>query len=71
MKETSTGPVVTPGPPPMDAIDTATLDLLALWRHQDATNDPEEIETATKEIAEFKASMNQNRSATAENTLFP
>ena len=40
------------------ALDTATLELLACWRFQDATNDPELIRQAEQELAEFKEQMN-------------
>lgn len=56
---------------PVGAIDTATLELLASWRQQDATTDAEQIRAAEQEIAEFKRAINENRSATGERKLFP
>jgi hypothetical protein len=63
-------------PPPLDvsgngSIDTATLELLANWRVQDATTDPDRIRAAEPEIAEFKKAMNENRTAAGEPVLFP
>ena len=46
----------------MGLIDTATLDLLAAWKAEDATNDPEKLREADEEITEFKKAMNENRS---------
>jgi hypothetical protein len=42
-------------------IDTVTLDLLAAWRTEDATNDAEQIRAAKDELAEFKPAMNKGR----------
>jgi len=58
-------------PPPMASIDTATLELLAAWKAEDATTDPEKLREADEEIAEFKKAMNENRSATGARLLFP
>ena len=77
MKQTST--TETPMPmhlPPQQhsgtgSIDTATLELLASWRIQDATNDPEQLRAAAKELEEFKKAMNENRAATGERILYP
>lgn len=60
-----------PKAPPCDPIDMATLELLASWRRQDATTDPDQIRRAEEEIAEFKRAMNENRTASAEPVLFP
>jgi hypothetical protein len=49
--------------PNQGSIDTATLDLLASWREADATDNPNEILAAERELAEFKRAMNQNRAA--------
>lgn len=51
-------------------IDRATLELLANWRAQDATTDPEQIRAAEQEVAEFKRRMNENRAALGEPLLF-
>jgi hypothetical protein len=45
--------------------------LLASWRQQDATTDPEQIRAAEKEVAEFKKAMNETRTATGEPALYP
>jgi hypothetical protein len=60
-----------PSQPPAASIDTATLELLRLWRKQDATTDPEQIRAAEKELAEFKKALNDNRAASAEPALYP
>ena len=52
-------------------IDTATLELFAKWRAEDATDDPEELRAAEEELAEFKKAMNENRAATGARLLFP
>lgn len=74
MKQTST--TQTPMPLPLQqlgtgSIDTATLELLARWRIQDATTDPEQLRAAEKELEEFKKAMNENRTATGERILYP
>jgi hypothetical protein len=53
------------------AIDTATLELLASWRMQDATADPEQIRAAEQELAEFKRALNESRTVAGEPVLFP
>jgi hypothetical protein len=49
----------------------ATLELLANWRVQDATTDPEQIRAAEQEVADFKKAMNENRTVAGEPVLFP
>jgi hypothetical protein len=71
MKQPSTIQPVSALPPPMGSVDTATLELLASWKAQDATTDPEKIRAADKEVAEFKKAMNENRAATGARLLFP
>lgn len=71
MKRPSTSQPIPPSPSPSGAIDTATLELLAIWRQQDATTDPEQIRAAEEEVAEFKKAMNENRTATGEHALYP
>ena len=44
------------------AKDQATLDLLARWDAEDATNDPNEIASRRKEVDDFKKTINDNRS---------
>jgi hypothetical protein len=70
MKQPSTvHPADAPQPP--TAIDTATLELLASWKAEDATTDPEKLREADEEIAQFKKAMNENRAATGARLLFP
>jgi len=52
-------------------IDTATLELFAKWRAEDATDDPEELRAAEQELAEFKKAMNENRAQAGEPLLYP
>ena len=52
-------------------IDTVTLELLAQWRREDATDDPEKMREAEQELAEFKRAMNENRALSGEMPLFP
>jgi hypothetical protein len=58
-------------PPPVGSIDIATLELLAVWKAEDATTDPEKLREADEEVAEFKKAMNENRAATGARLLFP
>ncbi len=58
-------------PPPVRSVDTATLELLASWKAQDASTDPEQIRAAEEEVTEFIKAMNENRVATDERLLFP
>jgi hypothetical protein len=58
-------------PPPVRAVDTGTIELLASWKAQDASTDPEEIRAAEEEVTEFMKAMNENRAATGERLLFP
>ena len=53
------------------SIDSATLDLLAKWRVEDETQDPEEIRAAEIELAEFKKVLNENRVQSGEPDLYP
>ena len=62
-------PVVTPLAPV--AIDTETLELLETWAREDATDDPEKLRAAQKELEEFKKAMNENRAACGERILYP
>ena len=52
-------------------VDTETLALLEAWAREDATDDPEKLRTARKELDEFKRAMNGNRAATGERILYP
>ena len=55
---------------PPSPIDTATIELLELWRVQDATDDPEELLAAEQELIEFKKAMNENRVLAGELPLY-
>ena len=37
----------------MGSVDNATLELLAAWKAEDATTDPEKLRQADEEVAEF------------------
>ena len=52
-------------------VDTETLALLEAWAREDATNDPEKLRAARKDLDEFKRAMNENRAATGERILYP
>jgi len=56
--------------PTMGSVDTATLDLLAAWKSEDATTDPEKLREADEEVAEFKKAMNENRAAAGARLVF-
>ena len=71
MKEPSTSQPASAPLPPTGVIDTATLELLASWKAEDATTDPEKLREADEEIAQFKEAMNANRAATGARLLFP
>jgi hypothetical protein len=74
MKQPSTSQHINEPPPPPTpgaSVDTATLELLASWKAQDATTDPDKIRAADEEVAEFKKAMNDNRAATGARLLFP
>ena len=58
-------------PLPTDAIDTETLELLEAWAREDATDDPEKLRDAQRELDEFKKAMNENRIACGERILYP
>jgi hypothetical protein len=57
--------------PSTHPIDTATLELLAAWRAQDATTNPRLLRAAERELADFQAAMNDNRLRAGEPPLFP
>jgi hypothetical protein len=71
MKQPSTIQPASAPPPPMGSVDTATLELLAAWKAEDATTDPEKLRKADEEVAEFKKAMNETRAATGARLLFP
>lgn len=66
-----TPPVSRTAHSPADPVDTATLELLAKWKREDATKNPEEIRAAERELAEFKKSLNENRAEAGEPVLYP
>jgi hypothetical protein len=71
MKQPSTIEPASLPPSTMGSVDTATLELLAAWKSEDATKDPEKLREADEEVAEFKKAMNENRAATGARLLFP
>ena len=72
MKHPSTPEAATAAPPPpASSVDFPTLELLAAWKAEDATTDPEKLRQADEEVAEFKRAMNENRAATGARLLFP
>jgi hypothetical protein len=73
MKQPTTQLNVPPQPQGLSnsSIDTATLELLAAWKSEDATTDPEKLREADKEVATFKKAMNENRAASGARLLFP
>ena len=64
---------ILPVPQPTSAgwIDNATLELLASWRTEDATDNPEDLRAAEQELADFKQAMNDNRTSGGEPRLYP
>ena len=58
-------------PSAIGAIDTETLELLEAWAREDATDDPDKLIDAQKELDEFKKAMNENRAACGERILYP
>ena len=52
-------------------VNQALVDLLDQWIAEDATDDPEVILQAEKELTEFKQAMNQNRVLAGESPLYP
>jgi hypothetical protein len=71
VKQPSTVEPASAPPPPVGSVDTATLELLAAWKAEDATSDPEKLRQADQEIDEFKKAMNANRAAVGARPLFP
>jgi hypothetical protein len=55
----------------MGSVDTATLELLAAWKAEDATTDKEKLRQADEEVAAFKKAMKENRVAAGARLLFP
>jgi len=77
MKHRTTSPgEASPAPPIVQpsangSIDSATRENLARWRGEDATKNPEDVEIAEKQLAEFKKAMNENRTGSGEPFLYP
>jgi hypothetical protein len=73
MKQPLTSQPLNESPLPLSrgSVDTATIELLAAWKAQDATTDAEKLREADEEVAEFKKAMNVNRAATGARLLFP
>ena len=71
MKQPSTIQSASAPPPPTGSVDTATLELLAAWKAEDATTDPEKLREADQEVAEFKKAMNESRAAAGARLVFP
>ena len=53
------------------SIDTATVELLTSWRVQDATDNPDQLREAERELVEFKKAMNESRIVEGESLLYP
>ena len=56
---------------PQSSIDTATLDLLAVWQREDATSDPSQLKAAEEELAVFMKAVNEARTASGEPLVYP
>ena len=54
-----------------ESVDSPTLELLASWRKQDKTSNPEELIASEDELASFKKSMNENRARVGAPPLYP
>lgn len=54
-----------------DSVDSVTLELLANWRRQDATDQPEEIRAAEREVTAFKKAMNDTRAQAGQPLVYP
>lgn len=75
MNEPTTCELVRPASAPLSTprgpINYALLELLAKWRAEDATDDPEQIRLAEQELDEFMNALNRNRIESGEPPLFP
>ena len=54
-----------------DAGNAASIALLRSWLEEDATDDPEEIREAQKELDEFKRSINAERESVGARQIYP
>ena len=52
-------------------VDAATLNLLVRWQREDATADRAQISAAEEELVEFKAAVNNARTASGEPPVYP
>ncbi len=66
----ATQPPSAPSPKSVTSIDTATLELLSMWKADDFRTDPEKLRQAGEELAEFKNALNENRAATGARLRF-
>ncbi len=57
--------------PPADEGDAASIALLQSWLAEDATNDPEEIRAAQKQLDEFKRAINAERERAGARQIYP
>ncbi len=57
-------------PAPAEERRDRTLELLAEWAQQDATDDPEELARRDQELEEFKANINMSRAASGEEPVY-
>jgi hypothetical protein len=64
-------PVLPPEHSTNGSVDTATLELFASWRLEDANATPEQIRAAQQDLQNFKRAMNETRTASGEPTLYP
>ena len=72
MKQSSTTHAAPPPPQREWSSDnTALRELLAKWKTEDATDDPELLRAADLELAEFKKTINDNRAAEGVPPLYP
>jgi hypothetical protein len=53
------------------SIDSATIELLAKWRREDATQNEEDVRAAEQDLAEFKKAMNENRTRSGAPLVYP
>ena len=71
-QQTTSGTPLIPPLPQLStpgSIDTPTMEVLASWRVQDATVDPEKPRAAGHEFADVKKTLNDNRTQAGEPRL--
>jgi hypothetical protein len=54
-----------------ESVNTATLELLAIWQQEDATTDPAQVKVAKEELAVFMKAVNEARTASGEPLVYP